>query len=64
MAIFGRARDPESKGKVENRVRYVTHNFLLDCQYSTLEILNEEALAWLERTGKGLRQLRRMYGSL
>lgn len=53
-AIFCRARDPESKGKVENSVKYVKHNFLLNRQYSTLEVLNEEALAWLDRTGNGM----------
>jgi len=28
--VFCRPADPESKGKVENAVRYVKHNFLLN----------------------------------
>ena len=39
--VFCRPADPESKGKVENAVKYVKHNFLLNRQYSTLENLQE-----------------------
>lgn len=53
-AIFCRPADPESKGKVENCVKYVKRNFLLNRQYSTLDNLNQEALAWLDRTGNGM----------
>lgn len=49
--IFCRPADPESKGKVENCVKYVKQNFLLNRPYSNLDNLNQEALAWLERTG-------------
>lgn len=49
--IFCRPADPESKGKVENCVRYVKQNFLLNRAFSTLENLNREAVAWLNRTG-------------
>lgn len=52
--VFCRPADPESKGKVENAVKYVKHNFLLNRQYSTLENLQEEAEAWLSRTGNGM----------
>lgn len=53
-AIFCRPADPESKGKVENCVKYVKQNFLLNRQSSTLDNLNQEALAWLDRTGNGM----------
>jgi len=52
--IFCRPADPESKGKVENVVKYVKQNFLLNRQYSTLGSLNLEAVAWLERTGNAM----------
>lgn len=52
--IFCRAEDPESKGKVENVVKYVKYNFLLNRQYSNLDNLNAEALAWLGRTGNAM----------
>lgn len=50
-AVFCRPADPESKGKVENCVKYVKQNFLLNRQYSSLENLNTEAVQWLNRTG-------------
>ena len=46
-----RKADPESKGKIENVVKYVKINFAKDRVYSTLEDWNERALKWLERTG-------------
>ena len=49
--IFCRPADPESKGKVENAVKYVKQNFLLNRSYSTLDNLQREAEAWLGRTG-------------
>ncbi|MGI6313938.1 MAG: IS21 family transposase [Candidatus Cryptobacteroides sp.] len=49
--IFCRPADPESKGKVENAVKYVKQNFLLNRQFSTLNNLQEEAVSWLGRTG-------------
>ena len=46
-----RAADPESKGKVENAVRYVKHGFLENRLYPfDDETLNNCAVAWLERT--------------
>ena len=51
---FCRAGDPESKGKVENSVKYVKHNFLFNRTFISNEILNDQALAWLERTGNGI----------
>ncbi|MDX9774310.1 MAG: IS21 family transposase [Bacteroidales bacterium] len=51
---FCRAGDPESKGKVENTVKYVKQNFLFNRTYISTEILNDQALSWLERTGNGM----------
>lgn len=47
---FCRKADPESKGKVENGVKYVKQNFLYNRPYYNIETLNEEAIAWLGRT--------------
>jgi transposase len=49
--VFCRKADPESKGKVENVVKYVKHNFLKGRVFSTIESLQEDALLWLKRTG-------------
>ena len=51
---FCRAADPESKGKVENAVGYVKHNFLFQRTFINLDILNQQAVSWLERTGNGM----------
>ena len=48
-----RKADPESKGKVENVVKYVKRNFAKNRTFHNLEKLNEDCLAWLERTGNG-----------
>lgn len=42
--------DPESKGKIENNVKYVKWNFLQGRVFTTLDNLNQEALEWLKRT--------------
>ena len=47
---FCRKADPESKGKVENVVKYVKQNFLYNRPFTDVYQLNSEALAWLERT--------------
>ena len=47
---FCRKADPESKGKIENVVKYVKQNFLYNRPYIDIDLLNSEALAWLERT--------------
>lgn len=49
--IFCRKADPESKGKVENVVKYVKHNFLKGRVFSDIETLQKSALSWLDRTG-------------
>ena len=46
-----RAADPESKGKIENVVRYVKHGFLENRLYPFDDnTLNDCGISWLERT--------------
>lgn len=45
-----RGADPESKGKIENVVKYVKGNFLENRFYVDDDILNSCCLDWLERT--------------
>lgn len=47
---FCRKSDPESKGKIENVVKYVKQNFLYNRTFHNLDTLNEEAMGWLGRT--------------
>lgn len=51
--VFCRKSDPQSKGKIENVVKYVKNNFLKGRPYKDIETLNSEAIEWLERTGNG-----------
>ena len=51
--VFCHKADPESKGKVENVVKYVKENFLVARVFRDIDSLNREALEWLERTGNG-----------
>lgn len=51
---FCRKADPESKGKVENVVKYVKQNFLYNRTFRDLETLNDEATDWLFRTANAL----------
>lgn len=51
--VFCRKSDPQSKGKVENAVKYVKHNFLMAREFKDIETLNREAEAWLGRTANG-----------
>jgi transposase len=51
---FCRRADPESKGKVENVVKYVKNNFLYARTYYDLETLQSQAMAWLQRTGNAM----------
>lgn len=51
--VFCRKSDPESKGKIENVVKYVKYNFLRGREFIDIARLNTEALGWLERTGNG-----------
>lgn len=52
--VFCRKSDPESKGKVENVVKYVKNNFLRCRTFVSVERLNEEGIRWLSRTANGL----------
>lgn len=52
--VFCRKSDPESKGKVENVVRYVKHNFLSGYVFNGMEALNADCLRWLDTTANGL----------
>lgn len=45
-----RGADPESKGKIENAVKYLKGNFLNHRLYVDDSILNRSCLDWLERT--------------
>ncbi|MBE9202129.1 IS21 family transposase [Nodularia sp. LEGE 06071] len=51
---FCRKADPESKGKVENLVKYTKQNFLYNRTFYDIETLNMEALAWLGRTANAM----------
>lgn len=46
-----RAADPETKGKVENAVKFVKGNFAKNRVFHQIETWNEQCLAWLERKG-------------
>ena len=51
---FCRKADPQSKGKVENVVKYVKQNFLYNRTFHNIETLNDEAMGWLGRTANAL----------
>lgn len=51
--IFCRKSDPESKGKVENVVRFVKYNLLGGRTYMGDDELNKTAQGWLSRTANG-----------
>ena len=47
---FCRKSDPESKGKIENVIKYIKYNFLRGRKYIDIDILNGQSLEWLHRT--------------
>ncbi|MFA5535488.1 MAG: IS21 family transposase [Mariniphaga sp.] len=51
---FCRKSDPQSKGKVENVIQYIKKNFLYNRVYHDIETLNDQAIAWLNRTANHL----------
>ncbi|MHA4812664.1 IS21 family transposase [Flavitalea flava] len=51
---FCRKADPESKGKIENVIKYVKQNFLYNRCFCDIATLNEEVLQWLSRTANKL----------
>lgn len=46
-----RAADPESKGKIENVVKFIKGNFAKNRVFHQIESWNEQCLAWLDRKG-------------
>ncbi|MGD7007033.1 IS21 family transposase [Metabacillus sp. 84] len=46
-----RRADPESKGMIENVVKYIKSNFADSRVFSDIEDWNQRALQWLQRTG-------------
>jgi transposase len=48
-----RRADPESKGKVENLVKFTKGNFLAVRDFGTVEEANIDVLPWLERRANG-----------
>ncbi len=52
--VFCRPADPESKGKVENVVKYVKQNFLYNRVYVDEATINMQAISWLSRTGNAM----------
>lgn len=51
--IFCRKSDPESKGKIENVVKFVKYNFLRGRHYYGDDELNKTVQGWLTRTANG-----------
>jgi transposase len=48
-----RKADPESKGKIENVIKYVKYNFLSVRDFETVEEANESVGKWLQRRANG-----------
>ena len=46
-----KAADPESKGKIENVVKFIKRNFAKNRVFHQIESWNEQCLAWLKRKG-------------
>ena len=51
---FCKKADPQSKGKVENVVKFTKQSFLYNRTYFNIDTLNDEALSWLGRTANGM----------
>jgi hypothetical protein len=47
---FCRKNDPQSKGKIENVIKYVKYNFLRGRGYYGIPVLNDQVIDWLGRT--------------
>jgi transposase len=47
---FCRKNDPQSKGKIENVIKYVKYNFLRGRLYYGVFVLNDHVMDWLSRT--------------
>jgi transposase len=48
-----RGNDPESKGRIENVVKYAKHGFAEHRIFHNIDSFNEDCVKWLERTGNG-----------
>ena len=48
-----RKADPQSKGKVENLIKYVKHNFLTIRDFACIKRASEELASWLKRRANG-----------
>jgi transposase len=48
-----RKADPESKGKIENAVKFIKKNFAKHRVFHNIDQWNEKCLEWLDRTGNG-----------
>jgi transposase len=51
---FCRKADPQSKGKVENVVKFIKNNFLYGRAFYDTDTLQAQMLGWLQRTGNGM----------
>ena len=51
---FCRKADPESKGKIENTVKFIKQNFLYNRSFEDIETLNHAAIGWLGRTANAM----------
>jgi transposase len=47
---FCRKSDPESKGKIENVIKYTKYNFLRGRVFINIDTLNGQGMEWLSRT--------------
>lgn len=52
-AVFCRKSDPETKGKIENVIGFIKHNFLAGRLFKSIDQLNQEGLEWLARRANG-----------
>ena len=50
---FCRKSDPQSKGKIENVIKYIKYNFLRGRVYFNIHQLSGESIGWLDRTANG-----------
>ncbi|RMG23080.1 MAG: IS21 family transposase [Methanobacteriota archaeon] len=48
-----RKGDPESKGKIENFIKYIKHNFFETRDFTDVETANERLRGWLHRRANG-----------
>jgi transposase len=48
-----RKADPESKGKIENTIKFIKHNFLQSRDFASIEEANAGLHKWLERRANG-----------